>query len=304
MTAYPVWFDTDFAGDVDDLADLACLLALHKMGNIRLIGVSISTPGADFAGAASAVCEYFGVKIPIGVIRNSGQPFDTSSWTPVVYTYPRYLSQYSTVPSANPIMVDLFNREEDNSIYILATGTCDYLSQIVDQNLALVTAKVKELILVAGIYPSGSESNFIVSPAAGANAVSKWPTPVTYMGIELGETLRSGSTLNTMPSTDIVRAGFVAYVNNAYPRGRFAWGQFAMLQLMLKESGFSYVKGTNVVNSTTGANTFTAGASGKDRYAIKLTNDFYYRNLIDSWLTSSRSGVMNAWNSSASVAQL
>src|SRR5581483_7690341 len=56
----PVILDTDLAGDVDDVGDLAVLNALERKGEARLVGVIISSVNDFSAAAAGAYNTYYG----------------------------------------------------------------------------------------------------------------------------------------------------------------------------------------------------------------------------------------------------
>ena len=66
---------------------------------------------------------------------------------------------------------------------------------------------------MGGGYPSyAGENNLVGNPAAAADVAANWPTKVVYSGIEVGNDVFAGSSMDSaQPLSSPVRAAFDAY---------------------------------------------------------------------------------------------
>lgn len=181
---------------------------------------------------------------------------------------------------------------DDGSVDIIGMGFCNNLSDLLQSTadsisalsgLALVTAKVRMLWMVAGSWPSGSEYNFNNTATAKTTAnyvVANWPTEIVFLGFETGNKVVAGGNLTFLDAADPLA---VAMSDAGYPRGRAAWGALGVELAAYgtpEAAGYTTVRGTAAVNSSTGANTFTVDAEGTHRYVVKaLDDDVYARRL-------------------------
>lgn len=93
----------------------------------------------------------------------------------------------------------------------------------------LVTAKVTELVIMGGQYPSGREYNFWGdNPITTAHVVNDWPGHITYLGSNQGDNVMSGAPLTVEgPENDPVRAAYRWYVG--YNTSRPSWDPLTIL---------------------------------------------------------------------------
>ena len=124
----------------------------------------------------------------------------------------------------------------------------------------LVAAKVKELVVMGGEYPSGREYNFWGSNASlTAHVVNTWDgSPVTFIGEELGRNVLSGQRLITEgPDGDPVRAAYRWYT---YGEARQSWDPLAVLYAVSDETerdemfSLKGEEGYNAVDGRDGSN--------------------------------------------------
>lgn len=108
---------------------------------------------------------------------------------------------------------------------------------------ALVAAKVAELVVMGGRYPSGWEFNFGGGdPAATYQVVNGWPrgVPVTFSGGELGGDVFSGAALAaTAPPGSPVLAAYQWYVGRC-ATARESWDPITTLYGILGLQEGSY----------------------------------------------------------------
>ncbi|KAI1459579.1 nucleoside hydrolase [Annulohypoxylon moriforme] len=232
--AKPIIIDTDIYSDVDDVGSLAVANVLHNYGLADLRGVAINTGSKYGALAVNAINTYFGNgDIPIAALRplTNASFFDTRTYSlseyasKIAYNWPRSLNDSSTTPTPVELYRSTLSAAENHSMTLISIGFLTNLAALLDSPAddvsslagpALVSAKVKELVVMGGRYPSGWEFNFGGGdPASTGRVINNWPrdVPVTYSGGELGGNIYSGEDLvRNAPADSPVLAAYQWYV--------------------------------------------------------------------------------------------
>lgn len=307
MTAIPVILDTDISGDVDDDADVKMAAVLHQLGMIKLLGVTVCTTMQYAPAAVDAILTYMGLPdrtaIPVGVTKDASAPSlnftDVGGAHQNLYTnFPHTLGLTSTVTDALTVLRTLLAARSTNDVYILGTGMSRNFSNLLSTaadgisgltGTALVTAKVKRLVHVAGLFPTSTpaDTNFSLDPAAGNTVATTWPTPIWYLGEEQGQAIILGSTMQTdLTAADPVRE---VYRLGGATSGRPGWAAVAF-HLLLRRPYWRLVQGTQAVNSSTGVNTFTVGNGTHFAARRQVPNGSLLR-VLDSLLLSAPNNV-------------
>ncbi|KAI0384179.1 nucleoside hydrolase [Hypomontagnella monticulosa] len=252
--------DTDVFSDVDDIGSLAIANVLHNYGLANLRGVAINTHSKYGALAVSVVNTYFGNgDIPIAAIRPLTNETFFDNWgfisgeyaARVAHNWPRYLNDSSATPTPVELYRTILSSSEDQSVTLISLGFLTNLAALMDSppdantplgGMALISAKVKELVIMGGRYPSGWEFNF-----AGADAVSTyrvvndWPrdVPITYSGFELSSDIFSGGGLAdyALPDSPVL-AAYQWYVGRC-STARESWDPVTTLYGILGLEGCS-----------------------------------------------------------------
>ncbi|KAL6890395.1 inosine-uridine preferring nucleoside hydrolase domain-containing protein [Trichoderma evansii] len=219
----PIILDTDLFSDVDDVGALTIANVLHNCGLADLRGIAISSPSHYGALGASALCTYFNNEdIPIAAFRplTNDTFFDSYFYlygeyvSKLAYNWPRKVKESSLTPTPVELYRTILNSAEDESIHIISIGglinlanllksEADHISHL--SGTQLVSAKVGELIVMGGQYPSGWEYNFGgMDPKSTADVVNNWPknVKITYSGDELGGNVFSGKSFAQRFSPD------------------------------------------------------------------------------------------------------
>ncbi|KAI1636613.1 inosine-uridine preferring nucleoside hydrolase-domain-containing protein [Biscogniauxia mediterranea] len=284
--------DTDLFSDVDDTG--ALLLALtHR--NVNILGVNVNYPSMYTGLAASSLLGYYNHShVPLGLAR----PFSNVTYFDD-YTYENgeYASKVAyhwqdnaSLPWADasstwdPVELyrKLLSEQDDQSVTIASIGFLDNLSGLLSSpgdaystlsGSELVTAKVRELVVMGGSYPSGREFNFFGHNAtATAHVVNNWPTPMTFSGSELGNYVFSGAILSLeAPENDPVRGAYIWY--NGYNKSRNSWDPLTMLYAIEGSGGvFRYANlgGHNYVYPG-GQNEWKSEGDGRVQHYLGLT---------------------------------
>ncbi|KAI0837552.1 nucleoside hydrolase [Hypoxylon sp. FL0890] len=299
----PIIIDTDIFSDVDDVGSLAVANVLHSYGLADVRGVAINTHSKYGALAASVINTYFGNgDIPIAAIRSlTNETFlDTRDFvlgeyaSKIAHNWPRSLNDSSTTPTPVELYRSVLSSVENQSITIISIGFLTNLAALLNSvpddatSLSgpdLISAKVKELVIMGGRYPSGWEFNFAgADPASTRQVVSSWPrdVPITFSGYELGNSILSGENLaNYAPPDSPVLAAYQWYVGRCNTV-RESWDPVTTLYGILGLEGsrdlgigklFAYANeiGYNKV-SADGTNTWVNDSSVSNQHWLRLAD--------------------------------
>ncbi|KAI1759824.1 nucleoside hydrolase [Hypoxylon sp. FL1150] len=230
----PIVIDTDIFSDVDDVGALAIANGLHNYGVADLRGVIIDTHSKYGAMAASVIDTYFGNSdIPIAAIRPVTNETFVDTWgfvlgeyaSKIAYNWPHFLNDSSAMPTPVELYRSILSSAEAKSVTLISLGFLTNLAALLSSvpddftplaGPSLISAKVKEFVIMGGQYPLGWEYNFAGDdPTSTFNVVNNWPrdVPITYSGLELGENILSGEGLaDTAPADSPVLAAYQWYV--------------------------------------------------------------------------------------------
>lgn len=291
-----VLYDCDFSADVGDLGALALLAAYHRLGHVNIIGAMCCVSAAKTPGAIDATLRWWGVNgIPVGTWKGAAFDPDGSNggWRNYLYdNYTRTVGLASTVPDAKTEQRRILAAQPDGSVTMIAVGPLNTVNELLtstaDAHSALtgsqlVAAKVRDLWIMGGRYPTNAtpEWNLQQAPADAANVASNWPTPIYWVGYEVGGTFTVGGSpvFSGKATNDLMRQG---YANASFgASGREAWDEMTVMACAQRASDFTLTRGTNAVNASTGANTFTPSASGNHYYVMKAQADSWYQARIN-----------------------
>ncbi|KAH8677672.1 inosine/uridine-preferring nucleoside hydrolase [Xylariales sp. PMI_506] len=311
--------DTDLFSDVDDAG--ALLLAVASP-HVNLLAVNINYPSSYSAVCASAILAYYGrPDVPIGIRRPLTDAAFFDSWafelgeyaSKVAYHYSGGSLPWGKSEDAwDPVTLyrKVLAEAEDGSVVIASIGFLENLSGLLNSSAdtysplagpELIAAKVAELVVMGGGYPSGHEFNFWGDdPAVTAHVVNNWKGRMTFSGFELGLNVTSGGPLmRDGPAGDPVRQAYVYYT---YGTPRFSWDPLTVLYAMdglepLFELGAA--RGYNHVYAN-GSNQWVADQSKSSQGWLRLKVDnvtagAYLDELLlrGAWAAAEGSGMMD-----------
>lgn len=246
--------DTDLASDCDDAGAMAMLHAMADQGEVEILGVMISTGGPYSAPAANAINAWYGrADIPIGQLKQSdfwagGSPDKPSGsrnynryTQPIAERYKPAIGSGDDAPDATRLYRQILAREADGSVTVCSIGALINLRRLLESSpddaspldgAALAKAKIKQLVVCGGKCPSGTSSNFS-KDGTGPNTqfvLEKWPTPVVFVGNEVGGTFKTGWNADAGANAEHpARLAYVIYHNNDATAKRASWDQAGVL---------------------------------------------------------------------------
>jgi inosine-uridine nucleoside N-ribohydrolase len=254
-----VIFDTDMAGDVDDVGALAILHAMADLGEAEILAVGISSRNEDVGPCVDAINTWYGRPgIPIGYQRGIqvGYPADTGEAITSKYaeavrrSFPHRLARSSDAPDAALLYRKVLAAQPDASVVIVSVGFLTNLRSLLDtppdaissaSGEDLVRHKVRLWVCMGGKFPDGrfkdgdGEYNLRIDTRAAVRALSDWPTPVVFSGFEIGARVFTGKALRAAPETSPTRA---AYLHFNGLENRESWDQTAVLYAVRGAAGY------------------------------------------------------------------
>ena len=280
--------DTDWWTDCDDAVALRLLCNAHKNREIELIGININACMPYSVPSVDVFTRDSGLDIPIG-IDHSATDFDGKP------PYQKHLAevgkperQNDDVPDGVEFYRSLLSKSEDGSVEILSIGFTQVLAGLLKSagGVELVRSKVRHLWIMAGKWDEeeGREYNFYkneMTCRSGAEVCDNWPTGVTFLGYEVGESVKSGGKL---PDGDLLKQ---VMMDHGSVNGRSSWDPMLALLAVTGEpeaAGYRCVYGSAKVDPENGRNRFVPSPNGRHRYVIKLHSDDYYVSAIDARL--------------------
>lgn len=283
----PVILDTDWWTDVDDAVAIRLLIWAELNGMVDIVGVCVNAIRNNSALTLSRYLNYEGRDLCIGMDKQATDYDRVPSYFQTIennWAYGRYSSNDQCEDCVD-FYVRALNKVK-GKVDIIAVGYLNALSRLLNSYPQLVREKVDTLYVMGGKYPSGSENNFnrtARSRAAAVNICSNWPTPIIFSGFEIGSQVITGGTLQNTTGTDDL---LYKCLNAAgFSNGRESWDPMTTLLACIgdtKKAGYSLVRGTNVVDPYTGANTFTANNTGNHYYVTMRYPATWYKWAINS----------------------
>src|SRR5688572_959397 len=220
-----VIFDTDMGPDYDDVGALAMLHALADKGEIRLLATMASTKYEGVASILDILNTYFKrPDLPIGIPKGKAiETKDFQHWTDTLLArYRRNIRFNSEAPDAVKLYRQLLAQQPDASVTIVTVGFLTNIANLLQtrgddysplNGVDLVRKKVKQLVSMAGKFPSGSEFNVRMDAAAAKYTFENFPAPVLYSGVEVGVRIKTGlplihnASITNSPVKDVYRIG-------------------------------------------------------------------------------------------------
>jgi inosine-uridine nucleoside N-ribohydrolase len=236
--------DTDIGPDYDDVGAMAVLHALSDRGEARPLAVISSNKNELTVPCIDVLNTYFGrPELPSGAPKGAAPDFGAPQKWPemLVNKYPHNINKTSDAPDAVETYRKILAKQPDQSVTIVTVGFLTNLANLLDSapdqispltGDILVRRKVKQLVSMAGAFPSGREYNVHIDSLASEKVFSKWPTQIVFSGFEIGNQIKTGlriinnQRLNS-PVKDVYAMAMPKSKGDA--EGRMSWDQTAVL---------------------------------------------------------------------------
>lgn len=286
-------FDTGL-NQIDDALAMALLYGFEGKGEIFVVAVSVSRPVLDgaifcdvvsrfYAGTASGGNAVNGRKLPVGLaVDGPLKPVDVpfvaaplarrNDQGKPLYASDIHRAKDTAEPTA--LLRNAFTAQFDGNAVVVMSGPATTLAALLDvpDAKALITRKVRLLVVAGGAFPNGDpELNIKADIPAARKLLAEWPTPIVMCGHEVGaQLLYPGASIDqdfawssAHPLVDAYRA------NQPMPYDAPTTAMAAVLYAVHPQDEYFTPSEPGTVSiSDDGRARFAPSASGRHRYLI------------------------------------
>lgn len=291
-------FDSDMGPDYDDVGAITLLHAFADEGKANILATIASNKYQNAAAVFNVFNTYFKrADIPIGVPKDIALDLpDKQHWSDsIVKNYPHAINSNKDVPDAVALYRRILAIQPDKSVTIITVGFLTNLKNLLQSKAdmfspmngeQLVQQKVKQLVSMAGKFPSGSEFNINRDFPSAKYVYEHWQTPVLFSGFEIGEKIKCGlllihnDSIKNSPVKDVFRISIPQAAEDS--AGRKSWDETAVLVGVLGYNKWYDVKqGKIVISDKDGSNTWVDDKTSYQYYLIEKTSPAVVQKLID-----------------------
>lgn len=285
-------FDTDIAGDVDDVLALAMLHALADRGECTIKAVTVSKTHPQNGPMVDAINTFYGrPDIPIGVTKGD-YPRD-SKYVRLArqkddgeFRYPHDLLYSTDAPDAVSVLREVLADAQPHSISIIPVGLAVNIADLLDSpadslspltGIELVQQKVKLLSIMAGAFsPVNGNDHYLEANVRNhvesmQRLVRLWPAevPVVWSDFNIGIHARypRNSIARDFGYVDhhIVRESYLLHSGPDHDRP--SWDLTSVLVAVRPDDGyFDWSSNGTVTVADDGFTEFTEAENGCHRY--------------------------------------
>jgi inosine-uridine nucleoside N-ribohydrolase len=241
----PIIFDSDMGPDYDDVGAITLLHAFADSGYAKILATVASTKYEGVAAVFNVFNTYFNRPgIIVGVPKGKALELkDWQHWTDsLLLKFPHAIKRNDEVPDAIEVYRKALASQPDKTVTIVTTGFLTNLSALLQSapdkysrlnGKELTRQKVKQLVCMAGKFPSGSEFNVNRDAPASQYVFSNWPTNILFSGFEIGQKIKTGLPLihddkiQNSPVKDVFRISIPLSPQDS--AGRMSWDETAVL---------------------------------------------------------------------------
>jgi len=289
-------FDSDMGPDYDDVGAITLLHALADKGEAHILATMASTKYEGVAGVLNVFNTYFKrPDLPIGIPKGDALDLrDWQHWTDTLLVrYPHQVKSNNEAADAVALYRKILAAQPDHSITIVTVGFLTNLSNLLNTHAdeysplngpGLVKRKVKQLVCMAGKFPSGGEFNVMKDAPASKNVFNNWPTPVIFSGFEIGVKIKAGLPLinNKTISRSPVKEVFSMSIPMAKEdsSGRSSWDETAVLVAIRGYNPWYTLHNGRMKVAADGSNTWDDTATGQ-AYLVEKADYTVVQTLVN-----------------------
>ncbi|HEV8273327.1 MAG TPA: nucleoside hydrolase [Chitinophagaceae bacterium] len=293
----PVIFDSDMGPDYDDVGAITLLHAFADSGYIKILATVASTKYEGVAAVFNVLNTYFNrPDLLIGVPKGKALELkDNQHWTDSLFLkYPHKIKKNDEVLSATEVYRKALALQPDRSVTIITVGFLTNLADLLQSSpdkyskltgKELVRKKVRQLVCMAGSFPSGNEFNVRMDAASSKIVFENWETPIFFSGVEIGMKIKTGlplvndRSIKNSPVKDVFRICIPLSLQDS--AGRMSWDETAVLIAVKGYKRWWNIQTGKIKVAEDGSNTWENGDS-LHSYLIESQSPIVIRDLINN----------------------
>ena len=284
---------TDWWTDCDDAVAIRLLARAHNRCEAKLLEIVINACMDESVSSLSGFLRTEGIDdIPIGIDSDAtdfgGNPPYQKNLTGFAIRYKANCDAENAVRLYRRLLAETEEKVEIIEIgYLqavadLLVSEADDISPLCGREL--LESKVEKVWVMAGKWDeeNGRENNFARNARAADGAhrfIELCPSPITFLGFEVGNDVISGSKLN---DGDLLKN---VLNDHGSKNGRSSWDPMTVLLAIIgdeEKAGYTTVRGTAHVDKESGRNNFVTDPLGRHKYVIRKYSAKYYSDAIDN----------------------
>lgn len=285
--------------DYDDVGAITLLHAFADSGYINILATVASTKYEGVAAVFNLFNTYFNrPDILIGVPKGKALELkDWQHWTDSLQLkYPHAIKKNDEVMSATEVYRKVLSSQKDRSVTIVTTGFLTNLADLLRSGpdkysklngKELLKRKVKQLVCMAGGFPTFSEFNIKMDATSSQFVFDNWQTPVLFSGWEIGYKIRTGLPLVkndgivNSPVKDVFR--ICIPMDKQDSLGRMSWDQTAVMVAVKGYQPWWKLEKGKISIANDGKNDWIKGSS-MHAYLVESLSPRTVQELIDKWM--------------------
>ena len=283
--------DTDIGADCDDAVALAVLLQAEKRGLCELYGISAATTRKGASSAISAICNFYGVKKDVGVLKPPALECDELDNYDVKIMN-KYGENEVDRGSVSFLREKLAKSEE--KIVMVAIGPLTGISRLLLSGAdeysplsgeALFHSKVERLYCMGGCFDGSRDEegyfnrewNFVQDLDSVRVVLDKCGVPIYFIPKETGEKVFTGNVLKNAennPVADAIRFFGERNLNTPVLKNfnRESWDPISCYLAVHRNSILFSLRKGNVTMDKDGVTYFSVSKDGC-HYVVDLAAD-------------------------------
>ncbi len=292
-----VILDCDPGQDPDDMSDLAIAHNLMSRGEMNLLAIMGAHTGPWITINIDVMNRYYGhTNIPVGLAKQGPSITEIYGWY-MSQRYGNHVNYGYDQPEAASLYRSILASRPDRSVTIVFSGQLRNLLALWNSapdaasplyGPALLAKKVRQLVVIAGIFPNTFLTEYnLGSDLEAAQVINRITDPisVTYVGIEEGNLISiPAKGVELLPADNPVRYAHELVMATNRP----SWTGLGLLVAARGfsrngETYFTTVPGRALVR-TNGSNGFVEDAGANQRYIRKVQSDDRYIEILEDLL--------------------
>ena len=267
-----VIFDSDMGPDYDDVGAITLLHAFADSGYAKILATIACTKYEGVAAVFNVFNTYFNRPgIMIGVPKGKALELkDWQHWTDTLQQkYPHRIKKNDDVPDAIEVYRKVLAVQLNKSVTIITVGFLTNLAALLQSppdkysklnGRELIRQKVKQLVCMAGRFPSGSEFNVNQDAQASQFVFTNWETPVLFSGFEIGWKIKTGlplihnEAITNSPVKDVFRICIPMDPQDS--AGRMSWDETAVFVAIKGYKPWYNIEKGKIMVAEDGSNTW------------------------------------------------
>lgn len=226
-----VIFDTDMAGDCDDVAALALLHILADRGEVEILATVASNGISWSVACVDAINTFYGrPELPVGAPKGEAATRPSLYAQGVSESLPHRLTDGSEAPDAVEVIRKALESSPDGSVTVVTVGYLTNIARLLQRpaegdhlsGMDLVKKKVKLWACMGGNFVGKpakddlelSNVNFTRDAAGALYAITHWPVKLMFVGREIGSVpsgLEVGARFAELPQNHPLHLGYKLY---------------------------------------------------------------------------------------------